>query len=253
MDQTEDINKICNKFIEKIYLIHKLKQSLMKLELNYNRLVFECLLWGLQVLDSEGIDLSKLDDSNLIKRLGFEISDKIEKYTEIELHYYSQVYERFSFTASLLEKEFNISLRAYVDGDKKTREDIKQLRRSENNDTVTKLGELASLRVTKPEPSRNSIDDIARVMGRNMFLVRPSYQRSEVISVSKASSIIESILLDISLPPIFIYKRKDGTSEVIDGQQRLLTILGFIGEKYIDENGRQCTTKNSGFALKRQS
>ena len=83
-----------------------------------------------------------------------------------------------------------------------------------------------------------------------MFLVRPSYQRAEVISISKASSIIESILLDISLPPIFIYKRKDGVSEVIDGQQRLLTILGFVGEKYIDESGRQCTTKNPGFSLK---
>ncbi len=115
---------------------------------------------------------------------------------------------------------------------------------------MTKLGELESLRVTKPEPSRNSIDDLTRVMKRNLFLVRPSYQRSEVISIPKASSIIESILLDISLPPIFIYKRKDGISEVIDGQQRLLTILGFIGETYMDESGRQCTTKNSGFSLK---
>ncbi|MEI2580926.1 GmrSD restriction endonuclease domain-containing protein [Scytonema sp. PRP1] len=250
VNQTEDINKLCNRFIEKIHIVYKIKRIFTELHLNYNRLVFECLLWGLQVLNSEGVDLYQFEDSNLIKRLGYEISENIGKYTEIELHYYSQVYERFSFTASLLEKEFSINLRAYVDGDKKTRDDLKQLRRSENNDTVTKLGELASLRVTKPEPSRNSIDDIARVMGRNMFLVRPSYQRSEVISVSKASSIIESILLDISLPPIFIYKRKDGTSEVIDGQQRLLTILGFIGENYIDENGRKCTTKNSGFALK---
>lgn len=83
-----------------------------------------------------------------------------------------------------------------------------------------------------------------------MFLVRPSYQRTEVINISKASSIIESILLDISLPPIFIYKRKDGVSEVIDGQQRLLTILGFIGQDYMDESCHQCTGKNSGFALK---
>ena len=109
---------------------------------------------------------------------------------------------------------------------------------------------MESLRVTKPEPSRISIDDIERVMGRNMFLVRPSYQRSEVISISKASSIIESILLGIILPPIFIYKRKDGVSEVIDGQQRLLTILGYIGQKYVDENNEQCKTKNSEFSLK---
>ena len=213
-------------------------------------MVFECLLWGLQVLESEGCNISQFNDNNLINRLCHEISSNIGKYTEIESNYYSQVYERFFFTASLLEKEFNLSFRAFIDGDKEVRDNLKKLRMNESNDTVTKLGELASLRVTKPEPSRNSIDDIARVMGRNMFLVRPSYQRSEVISVSKASLIIESILLDISLPPIFIYKRNDGTSEVIDGQQRLLTILGFIGEKYVDENNRQCTTKNSGFSLK---
>ena len=63
---------------------------------------------------------------------------------------------------------------------------------------------------------------------RIKFLVRPSYQRSEVINLLKASAIIESILLGINLPPIFIFKRLDGVSEVIDGQQRLLTILGFI-------------------------
>jgi hypothetical protein len=250
VNQSEDIEKITKSFTEKIYLIRRIKEAFIELKLSHNRLVFECLLWGLQVLESEGCDISQLDNYTLVNRLCLEISNNIGKYTEIESNYYSQVYERFLFTASLLEKEFNITLRAYIDGDKKVRDDLKKLRMSESNDTVTKLGELASLRVTKPEPSRNSIDDIARVMGRNMFLVRPSYQRSEVISISKASSIIESILLDISLPPIFIYKRNDGTSEVIDGQQRLLTILGFIGEKYVDENNRQCTTKNSGFSLK---
>ncbi|MBD0262961.1 MAG: DUF262 domain-containing protein, partial [Tolypothrix sp. Co-bin9] len=250
VNQAEDVDKLTTSFIDKIYIIRSIKDIFKQLQLNYNRLVFECLLWGLQVLESEGCNISQFNDINLINRLCHEISGNIGKYTEIESNYYSQVYERFFFTASLLEKEFNLTLRAYIDGDKKLRDDLKKLRMNESNDTVTKLGELASLRVTKPEPSRNSIDDIARVMGRNMFLVRPSYQRSEVISVSKASSIIESILLDISLPPIFIYKRNDGTSEVIDGQQRLLTILGFIGEKYVDENNRQCTTKNSGFSLK---
>ena len=62
-------------------------------------------------------------------------------------------------------------------------------------------------------------------MGKNRFMIRPSYQRSEVINLSKASAIIESILLGIPLPAIFIYKKTNGISEVIDGQQRLLTII----------------------------
>jgi uncharacterized protein with ParB-like and HNH nuclease domain len=244
----ENIDKLCDDFLEKIDLIYRMKQIFIDKNLSCNRVACECLLWALQVLDAERFDLSKVDNPELIERLGQEISNNHDKF--ISSQYYSHLIDRFSFTAKLFEKEFNINLSTYVDGDKKTRDEINRIRKSENDDTVTKLGELASLRVTKPEPSRNSIDDIARVMSRTMFIVRPSYQRSEVISISKASSIIESILLGISLPPIFIYKRKDGVSEVIDGQQRLLTILGFIGENYIDENGHHCTTKNSGFSLK---
>jgi len=250
-NSTHSSEALYKNFIEKVHIIKRVKQSFTNPH-TCNRLVCECLFWGLQVLDEEGIELSKFNDNNFINRLTNEITDKIENYTEIESNYYKQVHTRFSFTAELLQKEFNIILRAYVEGDKRSRDELKGLRKgtSDDDDTVTKLGELASLRVTKPEPSRSSIDDLTRVMKRNKFLVRPSYQRAEVISISKASSIIESILLDISLPPIFIYKRKDGTSEVIDGQQRLLTILGFIGEYYIDENNQRCQPKNSSFALK---
>lgn len=248
VNEVENVDTLCNKFVEKICLVHRMKQIFTEKKLIVKRPAFECLLWVLQVLDAEEVEISKVDKPDIIERLGYAISDNNDKF--IDSHYYSWVQERFSFTAKFFEQEFGINLRAYVEGDKKTRDDLNLIRKSENDDTITKLGELASLRVTKPEPSRNSIDDIARVMDRNMFLVRPSYQRAEVINISKASSIIESILLDISLPPIFIYKRKDGVSEVIDGQQRLLTILGFIGKKYMDESGHQCTSKNSGFALK---
>lgn len=248
-NNTNNINELYDNFIEKVFIIRKIKQVFSEHNFKYNRLVFECLLWGLQILEIENIDFSKLED-DLIKELCLDISSNIDNYTELESNSYSQVYKRFSFTATLLKKKLGVNFNIYLDGDKKSRDNIKQLRINESNDTVTKLGELKSLRVTKPEPSRNSIDDITTVMKRNVFLVRPSYQRSEVISISKASSIIESILLDISLPPIFIYKRSDETSEVIDGQQRLLTILGFIGENYVDENGCQCTPNNSGFSLK---
>jgi uncharacterized protein with ParB-like and HNH nuclease domain len=247
-NEVEDVNYLCDRFVEKVHLVHQMKQVFTEQSLIVKRPAFECLLWVLQVLDAEEIDLSKVNTPKFIERLGHAISDNHDKF--VDSHYYRVVQERFSFTAKLFEQEFGVNLRAYVEGDKQTRDELNLIRKSENDDTITKLGELESLRVTKPEPSRNSIDDIARVMDRNMFLVRPSYQRAEVINISKASSIIESILLDISLPPIFIFKRKDGVSEVIDGQQRLLTILGFIGKKYMDESGHQCTSKNTGFALK---
>jgi hypothetical protein len=81
--------------------------------------------------------------------------------------------------------------------------------------------------------------------------VRPSYQRKEVINPSKASSIIESVLLGITIPAIFIYKRKDGINEVIDGQQRILTLLGYIGAEYVDHKLNTILSKNHKFSLRK--
>lgn len=99
------------------------------------------------------------------------------------------------------------------------------------------------MRINKPEPTSFEIGDICRQMERQKFLLRPPYQRDEVIDKKKASAIIESLLLGIKLPPVFVFKHKDGLSEVVDGQQRLLSIIGFIGKPYKDENGKDCISK----------
>ena len=50
------------------------------------------------------------------------------------------------------------------------------------------------------------------------------------------TDLIESILLGIPIPPIFVAQRTDGVWDVIDGLQRLGTILQFVGVKK-DEAG----------------
>jgi hypothetical protein len=76
--------------------------------------------------------------------------------------------------------------------------------------------------------------------------LRPSYQRNEVINQKKASGIIESAILGIPLPPIYLFMDKEGRYEVIDGQQRLISFLGFL--HVIDE--RKLKTKLNGFQLR---
>ena len=44
-------------------------------------------------------------------------------------------------------------------------------------------------------------------------------------------------------------RRNDNVSEVIDGQQRLLSILGFLQESYKDENGKEQLSNKHGFKL----
>ncbi|MFD2963042.1 MULTISPECIES: DUF262 domain-containing protein [Olivibacter] len=107
-----------------------------------------------------------------------------------------------------------------------------------------------NLRYNKPAPISTPIDEILTDVSQNKYLIRPSYQREEKITLLKASSIIESILLGIALPPIFIFKRLDGVKEVIDGQQRLLSILGFLGKAYRSEKNELMFSKHNNYKLK---
>lgn len=59
--------------------------------------------------------------------------------------------------------------------------------------------------------------------------IHPEFQRIFRWNNSQKSSLIESILLGIPIPPIFVSQRDDGVWDVIDGVQRLSTIFEFAG------------------------
>jgi len=59
--------------------------------------------------------------------------------------------------------------------------------------------------------------------------IHPEFQRFYRWSLSQKTSLIESILLGIPVPPIFVSQRNDGVWDVVDGLQRLSTIFQFMG------------------------
>lgn len=59
--------------------------------------------------------------------------------------------------------------------------------------------------------------------------IHPDFQRFFRWSDHQKSTFIESILLGIPIPPIFVSQRDDGIWDVVDGVQRLSTIYEFIG------------------------
>ena len=242
-----DCKLVTEDFLRKLKYISKIKDYSEKNNLKNNRLALETILWGLGILEQEEININL--DQEFITKTSNYINDNITEYSTEDYQFNKIVLSRFNATTSFLSKMTNKNLDLYIVANTDKKEELKELRKPK--DTTTALSELESLRLNKPEPSRSSIDDIVRTMQRRRFLIRPSYQRQEVINPTKASSIIESILLDIKLPPLFVYKRADGINEVIDGQQRLLTILGFIGEKYLGENNELKVSKNHSFNLRR--
>jgi hypothetical protein len=68
--------------------------------------------------------------------------------------------------------------------------------------------------------------------------LQPEYQRRIVWKKKMMSKFIESLLLSIPVPTIFLAENDDDTYEVIDGQQRLTTIFLFMkaGEDFNDIN-----------------
>lgn len=64
--------------------------------------------------------------------------------------------------------------------------------------------------------------------------IQPDFQRGFVWDIIKASRLIESILLDIPLPVIYLSQEKDGREYVIDGQQRLTSFFSYIDGKLPD-------------------
>ncbi len=78
-----------------------------------------------------------------------------------------------------------------------------------------------------------SISEVVRKIDRGQIALAPDYQRNDVWSDARRSGFIESILLNIPLPPIYLNQLMDGTYVVIDGKQRLTAIYRFVKGHYV--------------------
>jgi uncharacterized protein with ParB-like and HNH nuclease domain len=60
----------------------------------------------------------------------------------------------------------------------------------------------------------------------------PGFQRNYVWDLGRASKLIESLLLGLPVPQIFLYESGRNEFLVIDGQQRLMSIYYFIKQRF---------------------
>jgi hypothetical protein len=61
---------------------------------------------------------------------------------------------------------------------------------------------------------------------------RPSFQRKYVWTDKLASKLIESILLKVPIPPIYLSQNDDFELDVIDGQQRIYSLYRFTNNQF---------------------
>lgn len=78
------------------------------------------------------------------------------------------------------------------------------------------------------------IDSLYRKYKDGDLVIQPDFQRQFVWDATKSSRLIESALLEIPLPVIYLSEESDGKEYVIDGQQRLTAFFSFIDGKFPD-------------------
>lgn len=72
----------------------------------------------------------------------------------------------------------------------------------------------------------------------NKVVLDPPYQRVFRWDIEKQSTLIESILIGIPLPPIFAFSNDEYNWEIIDGVQRTTTLLRFLAPELFGEDAK---------------
>jgi len=246
---TDDVDELCEFLALNLKACATLINSFDDESIKTNKLINETLLWGLCILVESGFDRDLILEQSRSKVIEASIKKLLPDFMSENSHHYKSIINRHQAAAKAYESAFDFKFTSYFK-DENFKSIVKALRQSEK-EAKLKIAELSSLRVQKPEPSLIPIDEIISEISTNKYQLRPSYQRQEKINLYKASAIIESIILGINLPPIFVFKNESGIKEVIDGQQRLLSILGFLGKQYRNEVGGLVYPKNVNYKLNR--
>ena len=81
------------------------------------------------------------------------------------------------------------------------------------------------------ETSNRQVLEFIMYYEQDRLVLDTDYQRSVVWSVEKQIKYIEAILQNVPTPPIF-WHRSDNLVEIVDGKQRLTSIINFYNNKF---------------------
>ena len=92
--------------------------------------------------------------------------------------------------------------------------------------------EIISFDSIRIDRDRMSLFEIKRRCERGDIILNPDFQRNEVWNKQKESELIESILMGIPIPAIYLFEDKYATIQVVDGRQRIATFIKFINNDF---------------------
>lgn len=84
------------------------------------------------------------------------------------------------------------------------------------------------------ESNRELLPNFVEALKRNEWMnLRPFYQRRQRWDEVRQSRLIESFIMNIPVPPLFVYEADLAKYEVMDGQQRITALREFYADKLV--------------------
>ncbi|MGH1285116.1 DUF262 domain-containing protein [Bacillus toyonensis] len=82
------------------------------------------------------------------------------------------------------------------------------------------------------EQGRFQLTTIENIVEGEDYILNPEYQRRHRWNNERKSKLIESFIMNVPVPPIFLYEKDYSVYEVMDGLQRLSAIYDFYKDKF---------------------
>ena len=239
-------NNIYEDFVININQIYRKLINTQKWEIYLNlhcKPFIEATYWLISVIRKDNlIDPFSFDFMKYLEFFGKK-EETEQNFDIYHAHYSKNIYKKYFVVAKYFEDEYNIKMDNYFKEGVPKNTDFK----------IIKSIEELYKRNFNFTPEKIQISNLLLQLKNSNYNLRPYYQRTEIMNVSLSSKIIESILLGIRIPYILTCDRYISgkyVTEVVDGQQRLLSILGMLESPFMNESGELDYSIKNGYHLK---
>ena len=89
----------------------------------------------------------------------------------------------------------------------------------------------AEVRVEKAQYSVSHLEKLVNV--RHEVILSPEFQRNNVWKPKQKCELVESILMGIPIPMMYLFENKFGQKQVVDGKQRITALLEFLNNELV--------------------
>lgn len=99
------------------------------------------------------------------------------------------------------------------------------------NDEINEKYKKGEVRIIT-EQARYPLNTIVTMVNSDDYILNPEFQRRHRWDATRKSKLIESFIMNVPIPPIFLYESEYSVYEVMDGLQRLTAISQFYEDRF---------------------